>query len=52
VRDKAKNNVNLQEELDGQIELEEVRKAIKHMKRGKAVGIDKHMNEICMEVIK
>ena len=41
-------DVPICEELDRDIEIEEVREVIKKLKRGKAVGIVKYMNEIFM----
>jgi hypothetical protein len=41
-------NNQLNNQLDKPITLEEVKKAIKELKRGKAVGVDNYMNEIFM----
>ncbi len=49
VKEKAsvlQNNIN--DVIDQEISIEEVRRAIKHLKRGKAVGVDNYMNEIFM----
>ena len=43
---KIESNLNLI--LDRAVELEEVNRAIKKLKRGKAAGIDNYMNEIFM----
>ncbi len=49
VKEKAsvlQNNIN--DVIDQEISIEEVRRAIKQLKRGKAVGVDNYMNEIFM----
>lgn len=48
VKRNEESNLNLEDVIDQPITIQEVTKAIKKLKRDKAVGIDNYMNEIFM----
>jgi len=48
VRQRTRKPYNIEEVIDQDVSLDEISKAIKRLRRGKAVGVDNYMNEVFM----